>query len=74
MDLDQRLEVLLQLSGEEVLQFTSSEEFEDSLPVGRGLKFTQIGLHVSTQNTQGSGFSNTIGSDESEHLTRSGDW
>ena len=74
MDLDQRLQVLLQLSGKEVLQFTASEEFEDSLPVGRGLEVTQIWLHVSTQNTQGSGFSNTVSSDESEHLTGPGDW
>ena len=74
LDLDEGFHVLLKLLGEESLQLTSSEEFKDSFPVRRCLKLSQVWFHVTTENTQCSRFTNTIGSDETEHLTSSWDW
>lgn len=54
------------------LQLRSTEVLQDLLPVRRVLISAQVGLELARQNLQRSTLANTIGSDETQDLTRSG--
>lgn len=54
------------------LQLRSTEVLQDLLPVRRVLISAQVGLELARQNLQRSTLANTVGSDETQDLTRSG--
>jgi hypothetical protein len=70
--LDQGLQIILQDFGEVVLQLGATEVAEDLLPVRRVLEATQIGLQFARKDLEGCRFSDTVGADQSEHLSRPG--
>jgi len=55
------------------LEFVSSEELEDLVPVGRAFEVAEIGLHVSRKNSQRCRFSDSVCAYKSEDLSRPGD-
>lgn len=74
LNLNQSLHIVFQHFLEEVLKFTTSEELQNFLPLWWRLELAEIGFHVSREHPQGSGFSNTVGSDQSEDLAGPGGW
>jgi hypothetical protein len=66
------LEVVLQNLGEVVLQFGTTEVLENFFPVGRVVKTSEVGLQLSTENLQRRTLSNTVGTDETKHLSGTG--
>ena len=43
---------------------------QNLLPIRRTIVSSEIGLHLSSKNLQGGRLSNTIGTDQSQHLSR----
>mmetsp|Transcript_11127 Transcript_11127/g.24519 ORF Transcript_11127/g.24519 Transcript_11127/m.24519 type:complete len:258 (-) Transcript_11127:387-1160(-) len=68
--LDRSLDVILQNLGEVILQIRSTEMNQNLLPIRRTIVSSEIGLHLSSKNLQGGRLSNTIGTDQSQHLSR----
>ena len=54
------------------MQFRSSEISENFLPVRGVVIPAQVGLQLSTENLQSSTLSDTVGTDETQHLARTG--
>jgi hypothetical protein len=70
--LDQGLEVVLKDLGEVVLKLGTAEVLEDLLPVGRNVETTQVGLQLAREDLERRRLSDTVRSDETEHLSWSG--
>src|SRR3954447_17854376 len=54
------------------LELRSSEVFYDICPIWRIIISSQIWLQLSTQNLEGSTLSNTVGTHQTQYLSRSG--
>jgi hypothetical protein len=64
------LQVIFQNLSEVVLKFGTTEVLENILPIRRVIEVTQVGLHLTSQNLQGSRLSDTVGTDQTKNLTR----
>ncbi|KAI6772291.1 hypothetical protein HG530_003249 [Fusarium avenaceum] len=70
--LDHSLKVIFQKLGEVVyFHLRTTEVLDDILPVRRVIVSTQVGLKLSTQDLEGGTLSDTVGSNETQNLTRS---
>ena len=69
--LDDRLDVVFQNLGEEILQLGSSEMLQNLGPFGRIVVSSQVGLELSCQDLQCRRLSDTVGSYQTQDLTRS---
>jgi hypothetical protein len=54
------------------LQLRSTEVLDHVLPVGRVVVAAQVGLQLAAENLQGSTLSDTVGTNQTENLARSG--
>lgn len=72
LGLDNGLEVVLENLGEVVLQFGATEMLENLFPVWRVVVAAEVGLQLAAQNLQGSTLSDTVGTDQTKHLTGPG--
>lgn len=70
--LDHRGQIVLQELCEVILQLGTSEVFDDVLPVWRVVESSQIGLQLATENLERCTLSDTVCSNETQHLSWSG--
>lgn len=70
--LDNSLEVVLQNLGEVVLQLRATEVLENLLPVWWVVETAQVWLELSAQNLQRRALANTVCSNKTQNLARSG--
>lgn len=54
------------------MQFRTTEVLDDVLPVGRVVVATQVGLELSTENLQRGTLSDTVGSNKTQNVARTG--
>lgn len=54
------------------LKFRSTEILDDVFPVGRVFETSQVGLELATENLQRGTLSDTVGSDKTQNLSRTG--
>lgn len=73
LGLDDGLEVILENLCEVVLKLGSTEVLQNILPVGDVIEAAQVGLELSCKDLECSRLSDTVGSDQSKNLSRSGD-
>lgn len=64
-------DVVLEHFGEEVLKLGTSEVFEDFGPFGWVVVSTEIWLELAGEDFESGGFTDTVGSDQTEDLARS---
>ncbi|KAI3494682.1 hypothetical protein L1887_40498 [Cichorium endivia] len=69
LGLDERLDVVLEHLGEEVLELGAAEVLEDLLPVGRVVVAAEVGLLLARKDLERGRLADTVGADETEHLT-----
>jgi hypothetical protein len=62
----------IQISNVLTLQLRTTEVSQDLLPVWRVLKASKVGLQLACQDLESGTLANTVGSDQTEDLTRAG--
>lgn len=70
--LDDGLQVILENLGEVVLEFGTTEVLQNILPVGRVVELAEVGLQLAGQDLQGCGLADTVGTDQTQDLARTG--
>lgn len=68
--LDSCFHSIFQYFSKVVLEFASAKMDQDFFPIGRVVVTTQIGFHFAGKNFQSCRLPNTVGSDETENLSR----
>jgi hypothetical protein len=69
---DGGLQGVLQDLGEIVLELAATKMNQNFLPIRRSVVSSQVGFHLTRQDFESCGLSNTVGPDQSQHLTRTG--
>lgn len=71
LGLDYSLQIILQQLGEVVLQFGTTEVLDDILPIGGIVELSKIGLELSAKNFESCTLSDTVGTNETQNISRS---
>jgi len=72
LDLDKGFQVFLKHPCEEGLELGATEVFQHSFPVWGVLEYAQVRAHVTSQNSQGGRFADTVLTDKTEDLAKAG--